>query len=54
MELNKTDKRILAQFYKGKTLARFAKLIGRPGDIERVLEALKRAEIPEKRRYENE
>ena len=54
MELNITDKRILKQWHKGKTLARIAKLIGRPDDIERIKEGLKRAEIPEKRWYENE
>ena len=54
MELNKTDQRILKQLYQGKTLARIAKLIGRPRNIGRILKALKRAKIPEKRWYENE
>jgi len=52
--MNKTDKRILKQFYLGKTLDRIARLIGRPGDIERVLDALRRAEISEKEWYKNE
>jgi len=54
MELNGTDKKIIAEFTKGKTLKRIAKLIGRPGDIERIKEGLKRGEIPETRWYENE
>ena len=54
MELNGTDKKIIAEFNKGKTLDRIAKLIGRPGNIERVKEGLKRGEILEKRWYENE
>ncbi len=54
MELNKTNQRILKQWYQGKSLSRIARLIGRPKDIGRILNTLKRAEIPETRWYENE
>jgi len=54
IDLNGTDKRIIAEFYKGKTLKRIARLIGRPGDIERVKEGLKRGEIPKERWNENQ
>ena len=54
MNLNGTDKKIIAEFCKGKTLERIARLIGRPGNIERVKEGLKRAEIQEERWYKNE
>jgi len=40
--MNKTDQRILAEYNKGKTLERIAKIIGRPGDIQRVKEGLRR------------
>lgn len=52
--LSGTDKKIIAEFNKGKTLERIAKLIGRPGNIERVKEGLKRGEITEKRWNKNE
>jgi len=52
--LNGTDKKIIAEFQKGKTLERIAKLMGRPGNIERVKEGLKRGDIPEERWEENE
>jgi len=52
--MNGTDKKIIAEFYKGKTLERIARMIGRPHDIQRVIEGLKRGEISEKRWYENE
>jgi len=47
--LSKTDKKIIAEFNKGKTLERIARMIGRPGNIERVIEGLKRGEISEER-----
>ena len=52
--MNKTDQRILKQFHQGKTLKRIAYLIGRPKDVDRVKETLKRAEIPEEQWYKNE
>lgn len=47
MRLNKTDQRILKLFRKGLTLKRITQRIGRPGDFDRVIKALQRAEIPE-------
>lgn len=47
MYLNGIDKKIIAEFRKGKSLKRIARMIGRPGNIERVKEGLKRGEIPE-------
>ena len=44
---NKTDQRIIKLFYKGLTFKRIAERIGRPGNINRIIDALKRAEIPE-------
>ena len=52
--LSGTDKKIIAEFNKGKTLERIAKLIGRPRDIERVKDGLRRGEISEKRWNDNE
>lgn len=52
--LNGTDKKIIAEFRKGKTLARISRMIGRPDDIERVKEGLKRGEMPEENWNENE
>lgn len=45
--IHKADKRIVTLFYKGLTLKRIAQRIGRPGDIERVIDALQCAKIPE-------
>ena len=52
--MNGTDKKIIAEFYKGKSLERIARMIGRPNDIPRVKDGLRRGEIPENRWYENE
>jgi len=52
--MNGTDKKIVAEFWKGKTLERISRMIGRPNDIQRVIEGLKRGEIPEERWYDNE
>jgi len=52
--MNHTDKKIIAEFKKGKTLERITRLIGRPGDIERVKEGLKRAGVLESIWLKNE
>lgn len=43
--LNKTDKRIAKWYRMGVTLEKIAKRIGRPNDIQRVKEGLKREGI---------
>ena len=49
-----TDKKIIAEFRKGKTLSRISRRIGRPDDIERVKEGLERRGIYEERWLDNE
>jgi len=44
---SKTDQRIVTLFYKGLTFKRIAERIGRPGEFDRITDALKRAKIPE-------
>jgi len=43
--LNKTDLRIVKWWRMGVTLEKIAKRIGRPGDIQRVKDGLKREGI---------
>lgn len=45
MELNPTDIRIIKFFNQGCSIERIARKIGRPNDIERVQDALKRANL---------
>lgn len=45
--MNETDKRILKFWGQGCSLDRIAKKIGRPSDISRVVQGLKRAGISE-------
>ncbi len=52
--MNVTDRKIIAEFWKGKTLLRISAMIGRKGDIERVKDGLKRGEIPEEKWSKNE
>lgn len=52
--MNITDMRIYKMWTRGLTLSRIAKRIGRPNDIQRVLDGLQREGIPKDRWYENE
>ena len=52
--MNKTDMRIYKMWNIGITLSRIAKRIGRPNDIQRVLNGLKDMDVPKERWYENE
>ena len=40
--MNETDKRIIKLFLQGVTPQRIAKRIGRPDDVERVMDAIRR------------
>jgi len=43
--MNHADERIKKMFHRGLSLATIARKLGRPGDIQRVLDGLKRAGI---------
>ena len=49
--MNKTDRRIIVLWYKGLTMERIAKRIGRPNDIDRVIRGLESDNI---KNYEDE